>query len=127
MMIWGMYNMLNNRKQQIFSTLDSLTSTELEKYIQERKLNNKMEDLLNTIKSKKEPTHFQKLINEFSKNVSSIYEKYYFLGEAYILSYFLYNLCHFDFDTKKYKKQIIKILEDNQELKEMTYELMKDI
>jgi hypothetical protein len=118
--------MLNNRKQQIFSVLDSLTANELEKYIEERKLNNKFQGLLNKIKEYREPTHLQRLINKCSKDVDSIYEKYYHLGEARILAYFLYVLCHKDFETKECKILINKMLEDSQELKEMTYDIMKD-
>ena len=118
---------MNNRKQEIFSVLDSLTANELEKYIEERKLNNKFQGLLNKIKEHREPTHFQKLANECSKNVSSAYDKYYYLGEANMLAYFLHVLCHHDFNTKECKELLMKTLKDNQELKEMTYEIMKDL
>jgi hypothetical protein len=119
---------MNNREQQVYSLLDSLSQKELENYIQDRKLNKKVKDMLDTISRYKdrEPTHFVKLSNSITGNLNDIIMKYHKLGQAYTIAFILE--CFYD---QKYKiadlKSYLKIQMDNdKELKEYVYDCLKD-
>jgi len=122
--------MNNNRKQKIYSILDSLTRTELEKYISDKKLiNTKSKELLelfNRVKVNREYNHSQIILNKLSKNLQETLDGYYKMGEAHIIAFVLE--CFYD---KKYKikdlKEYLKTMIDgDKKLKEYVYDIMKD-
>ena len=122
--------MNNNRKQKIYSILDSLTRTELEKYISDKKLiNTKSKELLelfNRVKVNREQNNLQIISSNLSKNLQETIDGYYKMGEAYIIAFVLE--CFYD---KKYKikdlKEYLKTMIDHdKKLKEYVYDIMKD-
>ncbi len=120
--------MNNNRKQKINSVLDSLTSKELENYLNTKKdyLNPKAKESLNKIKINREENHYYTISKGISDNLEKVLNGYYKLGEAWVIAFVLE--CFYD---KKYKfadlKEYLKAFIDNdKELKEYVYDLMKD-
>jgi len=122
--------MNNNRKQKIYSVLDSLTRTELENYISDNKLMNtkskEMLELFNRVKVNREYNHSQIILSNLNKNLQETLDGYYKMGEAYIIAFVLE--CFYD---KKYKikdlKEYLKTMIDHdKKLKEYVYDIMKD-
>ena len=117
---------MNNRKQKIYSLLDSLSQKELEDYIKDRKMNNKIKEMLDTINKYKESNHFVKLSNSITGNLNDIIIKYHKLGQAYTIAFVLE--CFYD---QKYKLTDLRTylkaqIDDDKELKEYVYDCMKD-
>jgi len=123
--------MNNNRKQKVYSVLDSITRTELENYISDNKLmktkSKELLELLDRVRANSNHNQSSKIINKLNKNIQESINGYYKMGEAYIIAFILE--CFYD---KKYKikdlQQYLKaIIEDDKELKEYVYEIMKDM
>lgn len=119
--------MNNNRKQKVYSLLDSLSQTELEKYISEREfINADIKRMMNKIRNNREPNHGNILASKIGADIDKSLNSYYKLGQAWIIAFVLE--CFYD---KKYKiadlKEYLKIMIDgDKELKEYVYDLMKD-
>ena len=121
--------MKNNHLQKIYSVLDSLTQTELDQYIQDRKINVKYNQLFSKLNKISRPdTHYLKWVHKINEtsNINNVLNSYLFLGEAWIIAFVLE--CFYDEkykvkDIQSYMKALIK---DNPELKDMVYDLMKD-
>ena len=117
---------MNNRKQQINSFLNSLTTKELDTYLKENKINKnhveELEILTKYRQYKHTESHFQKLYNKTYNSINNLY----FLGEANIIATILYYSLQESFDIKDFVKMFNKLLENNKELKEYVYEIMKD-
>jgi len=123
--------MNNNRKQKVYSVLDSITRTELENYISDNKLmktkSKELLELLDRVRANSNHNQSSKIINKLNKNIQESINGYYKMGEVYIIAFILE--CFYD---KKYKikdlQQYLKaIIEDDKELKEYVYEIMKDM
>lgn len=117
---------MNNRKQKVFSTLDSLTQKELSEYVQDRNLNNNFKDLLEKVAQHRKRTFGEKCSAKIAEDFNKAISSYYKVGQAWIIAFCLE--CFYDnkykiADLKYYLKQII---ENDSELKEYVYELMKD-
>jgi len=121
---------MNNRKQKIYSVLDSITKTELENYISDKKLmktkSKEMLELFNRVKVNREQNNLQIISSNLSKNLQETIDGYYKMGEAYIIAFVLE--CFYD---KKYKikdlKEYLKTMIDgDKKLKEYVYDIMKD-
>jgi hypothetical protein len=118
---------MNNRKQKVFSMLDSLTKKEIYDYIKERNIIAKgMKEDLSRIAKTKQPSHFETLSNNITGNLNEILSNHYRLGEAYIVAFVLE--CFYDNkykikDLQWYLKEMIKA---DETLKEYVYEIMKD-
>ena len=121
---------MNNRKQKIYSVLDSITKTELENYISDKKLmktkSKEMLELFNRVKVNREQNNLQIISSNLSKNLQETIDGYYKMGEAYIIAFVLE--CFYD---KKYKikdlKEYLKTMIDHdKKLKEYVYDIMKD-
>lgn len=119
--------MNNNRKQKVYSVLDSLSQSELEKYMSERKyININVKKLLEKLKINKEPTHFDTIVSKINKGFDNTLKSYYKLGEAWVIAFVLecfYNKKYKISDLQDYLKAMI---DDDKELKEYVYDLMKD-
>ena len=122
--------MNNNRKQKIYSVLNSLTRTELENYISDKKLmktkSKELLELFNRVKVNREQNNLQIISSNLSKNLQETIDGYYKMGEAYIIAFVLE--CFYD---KKYKikdlKEYLKTMIDgDKKLKEYVYDIMKD-
>ena len=122
--------MNNNRKQKVYSMLDSITKTELENYISDKKLmktkSKEMLELFNRVKVNREQNNLQIISSNLSKNLQETLDGYYKMGEAYIIAFVLE--CFYD---KKYKikdlKEYLKTMIDHdKKLKEYVYDIMKD-
>jgi len=122
--------MNNNRKQKVYSMLDSITKTELENYISDKKLmktkSKEMLELFNRVKVNREQNNLQIISSNLSKNLQETINGYYKMGEAYIIAFVLE--CFYD---KKYKikdlKEYLKTMIDHdKKLKEYVYDIMKD-
>ena len=122
--------MNNNRKQKVYSMLDSITKTELENYISDKKLmktkSKEMLELFNRVKVNREQNNLQIISSNLSKNLQETIDGYYKMGEAYIIAFVLE--CFYD---KKYKikdlKEYLKTMIDHdKKLKEYVYDIMKD-
>jgi len=123
--------MNNNRKQKVYSMLDSITRTELENYISDNNLmktkSKELLELLDRVKVNREHNHSQIISNKLGKKLQETIDGYYKMGEAYIIAFVLE--CFYD---KKYKikdlQQYLKaIIDGDEELKEYVYEIMKDM
>ena len=121
---------MNNRKQKIYSVLDSITKTELENYISDKKLmktkSKELLELFNRVKVNREQNNLQIISSNLSKNLQETIDGYYKMGEAYIIAFVLE--CFYD---KKYKikdlKEYLKTMIDgDKKLKEYVYDIMKD-
>lgn len=117
---------MNNRKQQVNSFLDSVTQKELDEYIKERKLNNRINEILNMIKDKREVKHFDRLSNSINKDFGDIISNNVKLGQAWVIAFVL--VCFYDdkykiSDLKLYMK---KLMDGDDSLKQYVYDLMKD-
>jgi hypothetical protein len=118
---------MNNRKQQINSLLNSITSKELDNYIRENQIHNK--ELINNFKKVKNTapdSHMDKIMSGISDNFGKVLNSYYKAGQAWVIAFVLecfYNDKYKISDLQKYMKALIK---DNKELKEYVYEIMKD-
>ena len=122
--------MNNNRKQKVYSMLDSITKTELENYISDNKLmktqSKEMLKLFNRVKVNREQNNLQIISSNLSKNLQETINGYYKMGEAYIIAFVLE--CFYD---KKYKikdlKEYLKtMIDSDKKLKEYVYDIMKD-
>ena len=122
--------MNNNRKQKVYSMLDSITKTELENYISDKKLmktkSKEMLELFNRVKVNREQNNLQIISSNLSKNLQETINGYYKMGEAYIIAFVLE--CFYD---KKYKikdlKEYLKtMIDSDKKLKEYVYDIMKD-
>lgn len=119
--------MSNNHKQKVFSVLDSLTQTELDQYIKERNINLQRDKLFEMInKIHKPEKHQEKLTCNINDEFGKIANSYYHLGMAWVISFVLE--CFYDdkYKIKDLKEYLHMIIKDNQELKEMVYDCMKD-
>jgi len=123
--------MNNNRKQKVYSMLDSITRTELDTYISDNNLmktkSKELLELLDRVKVNREYNHSQIISNKLGKNLQETIDGYYKMGEAYIIAFVLE--CFYD---KKYKikdlQQYLKaIIDGDKELKEYVYDIMKDM
>ena len=123
--------MNNNRKQKVYSMLDSITRTELENYILDNKyINTKTKELLellDRVKANKEYSQSDKILNKLNNNFQQSLNNYYKFGMANIIAFVLE--CFYD---KKYKikdlQQYLKaIIDGDKELKEYVYDIMKDM
>lgn len=117
---------MSNRKQNVFAFLDSTTEKELDDYIDDRKINNRFNCLLEQIKRTKPRNHAEKIYDSIGKKIGESIHEYYKFGQAHIIAYVLE--CFYDDkckieDLKYYLKEIIK---NDKELKEYVYECMKD-
>jgi len=69
--------MNNNRKQKVYSTLDSITKTELENYISDNKLmktkSKELLELLDRVKVNREYNHSQIISNKLGKKFTRNY------------------------------------------------------
>jgi len=120
-------NMSNNHRQKVFSVLDSLTQTELDQYIKERNINLQRDKLFEMInKIHKPEKHQEKLTCNINDEFGKIANSYYHLGMAWVISFVLE--CFYDdkYKIKDLKEYLHMIIKDNQELKEMVYDCMKD-
>lgn len=119
--------MNNNRKQKVYSLLDSLSQNELEKYMSEREfINAGVKKMIEKIKINREPNHYNILASKIGVDIDKNFNSFYKLGQAWIIAFVLE--CFYD---KKYKiadlKEYLKAIIDNdKELKEYVYDLMKD-
>jgi len=119
--------MNNNRKQKITSVLDSLTRKEIEDYLKGKKyIDSQILKCLDKIKVNREESHLNTILRNINMDSSKIFESYFKLGAARIVAFVLE--CFYD---KKYKiadlKEYFKAIIDNdKELKEYVYDLMKD-
>lgn len=119
--------MNNNRKQKVYSLLDSLSQNELEKYMSEREfINAGVKKMIEKIKINREPNHYNILISKIGVDIDKNFNSFYKLGQAWIIAFVLE--CFYD---KKYKiadlKEYLKVMIDgDKQLKEYVYDLMKD-
>lgn len=128
-LIWG-DDILNNRKQQVESFLDTVTSKEIQDYINNNKLNLEFIKKLKVVKETKPSSYLQKHVEKISRLANEahneVIDKFYKLGKAQIIAFIL--TCFYD---DKYKINDIKyylkaIIDDDNELKEYVYDIMKD-
>ena len=121
---------MNNRKQKVYSLLDSLTEKELENYLKDRKINLATNELLRRFKKYKsdniESNHYGRMCKSVNGDLENIISKYNKLGMAWVIAFIF--ACFYD---EKYKIKDIKdclkdLIDDNQELKEYVYDIMKD-
>jgi hypothetical protein len=119
--------MNNNRKQKVYSLLDSLSQNELEKYMSERDfINADIKRKFAKIKNSREPNHYDILTSKIGVDIDKNFKSFYKIGQAWIIAFVLE--CFYD---KKYKiadlKEYLKaLIDDDKELKEYVYDLMKD-
>ena len=119
--------MNNNRKQKVYSVLDSLSQNELEKYMSEREfINTDIKRMMEKIQTNRETNHYNTLASKISKDIDNNFRSFYKFGQAWIIAFVLE--CFYD---KKYKiadlKEYLKaIIDGDKELKEYVYDLMKD-
>jgi hypothetical protein len=119
--------MNNNRKQEIYLILDSLTQAELDNYINDRNIDLEQDNIYKNLnKIKKPETHFDKIMLNIGNDFNNAVNSYYDLGMAFVIAFVLE--CFYD---DKYKINDLKtylhaMIQDNPELKEMVYECMKD-
>lgn len=118
---------MNNRKQEIYSLLDSMTANEFDDYIKNRvDINSTTLNYLNHMKKykeyKNETTHLQKLINKSYGEIQNLFT----VGEANIIAMILYYSLHDKYDIKDFCELFKNILKGNKTLRECTYDIMKD-
>ncbi|HHU55746.1 MAG TPA: hypothetical protein GXZ48_03530 [Acholeplasmataceae bacterium] len=119
--------MNNNRKQKVYSILDSLTQTELDNYIKERKINLKVDKLMETLnKIKKPESHYARIIQKINDDFSNILTSYYNLGMAWVIAFVLESFYDDKYKIKDLKLYLHEIMKNNSELKDMAYDCMKD-
>jgi predicted DNA-binding ArsR family transcriptional regulator len=118
---------MNNRKQQIYSFLNSITSKELENYIKDNKIHNKnVQELMDKIKSSKSKTHQDKIFNDINEGFGKHLSSYYKSGQAWVIAFVLecfYNDKYKISDLQEYLKAMMN---SDKEVKEYVYEIMKD-
>ena len=117
---------MNNRKQEVFTMLDSLTSKEIEDYIADRKIDVNLKKLLEKIKEDRPETHFATISNNINKKFVDIVNQYYQLGLAYVIALVLE--CFYDdkYKTKDIQSYLKAMMNSDNQLKEYVYDLMKD-
>lgn len=118
---------MNNRKQQIESFFNKLTSKEIQDYIESNKLNIEVKGMLAKIGKAKPESHSNRLVLDITEEYNNAISKFYKIGNAYIIAFILN--CFYDDkykinDIKYYLKEMI---DRDLELKEYTYEIMKDM
>ena len=119
--------MNNNRKQKVYSILDSLSRTELEKYISEREfIDTDIKKMMEKIQTNRESNHYNSLALRIGMDIDKNFKSFYKFGQAWVIAFVLE--CFYD---KKYKiadlKEYLKAMIDgDKELKEYVYDLMKD-
>jgi hypothetical protein len=118
---------MNNRKQQVFAMLDSLTKKEIYDYIKERNIIVKgMKEDFHRIAKVKQPSHFETILSNISGNMYETTNEYYRLGEAYIIAFIL--VCFYDdkYKIKDMKDYMKGLIDGDKKLKEYVYDIMKD-
>ena len=108
------------------SFLDTLTSKEMQDYIDDKKLNLEWIKKFKIIKNTRHTSNLQRLAEEISNKNHDINNSFYRLGNAYIIAFILN--CFYD---DKYKISDIKyylkvIIDGDEELKGFVYDIMKD-
>ena len=119
--------MNNNRKQKVYSILDSLTQKELEQYIKDRNINLNHNELFQKINKIKKPnSHYERINNKINEDFSNVLNSYYQLGMAWVIALVLE--CFYDdkYKIKDLKTYLYELMKNNKELKEMVYDCMKD-
>jgi hypothetical protein len=119
---------MNNRKQKIYSLLDSLSQKELEDYMKDRKLNKKAREMLELINRYKEgkPNHFVKISNSIAGNLNDIICKYHKLGQAYTIAFVLEYFYNQKYKLADLKTCMKETMDRDKDLKEYVYDCMKD-
>lgn len=118
---------MNNRKQKIYSLLDSMTANELDDYIKNRVgINKTTIDTLTHIQKykeyKNETTHLQRLVNKSYEGIQNLFV----IGEANIIAMVLYYSLHDEFNVKNFCDVFRDMLKKDKVLREFTYDIMKD-
>lgn len=119
---------MNNRKQKVESILKSLTQKELDDFITKNNINLDRDRMYRKLKEIRKPeTHYHKIGESINSDIGKNIHSYYKLGQAWVIAFVLE--CFYDDkykirDMQTYIKAIIK---DDDELKEMVYDCMKDL
>lgn len=118
---------MNNRKQEIYILLDSMTANEFDDYIKNRVDTNKTAlDYLNHMKKykeyKNETIHLQRLVNKSYEGIQDLFT----VGEANIIAMILYYSLHDKFNVKDFCNIFRDMLKRDEKLREFTYDIMKD-
>jgi len=119
--------MNNNRKQKVYSILDSLTQTELDNYIKDKNIDLEKDKLINKLNELRKPkTHWEKAAQKINDDFGKVLNSYFNLGRAWIIAFVLQ--CFYDdkYKIADLKSYLYAIIKDNPELKEMVYDCMKD-
>lgn len=123
---------MNNRKQQVYSFLDSLTSKEIQDYINDRKLNKDHKKMLEYIARRKPKSHLEKLFNEeiidnYYTNLNAIINKTYKIGRGHIIAFLLRLFYDNNYKLDEIIPQLQQLMNEDDELKEYVYAMMKDL
>lgn len=119
---------MNNRKQKVESVLKSLTQKELDDFITKNNINLDRDRMYRKLKEIRKPeTHYHKIGESINSDIGKNIHSYYKLGQAWVIAFVLE--CFYDDkykirDMQTYIKAMIK---DDDELKEMVYDCMKDL
>lgn len=122
--------MSNNRQQQVDSFLKGVTQQELESYINENKLNLAYIKNLNRIKQVAPKTHFggitDVVLRNFNKECRTVIDSVNKLGQAQIIAVLLNQFYDEDYKVSDVKSFFKALMDEDKELKEYVYEIMKD-
>jgi len=119
--------MSNNHTQKVYSVLDSLTQTELDQYIKDKDINLTRDRMFETLNRIRKPTnHKDRILQDINDNLEKVIKSYYDLGMAWIISFVLESFYDDKYKINDLKLYLHKIMDNDQELKEMVYESMKD-
>ncbi len=123
--------MPSNRQQQVNSFLEGITQKELDNYISKNKLNVKYADTLRKIRDEtSSKTHIDMVFKDINTKFNKEYVDYiwsvYKIGQAQLIALFLNNFYDENYKISNIKKLLKAWMDNDKELKNYVYEIMKD-
>lgn len=117
---------MNNRKQQVESFLDTLTSKEMDNYIADKNINLEWISKFKRIKETKPESHHHRLVEEIARNGLDMNNSFYKLGSAYVIAFILNSFYDDKYKINDIKYYLKAIIDDDSEIKDYVYDIMKD-
>lgn len=117
---------MGNRKQQVESFLDTVTEKEMEDYIKDRKVNLEWIRKFKKIQETRHESHLQRLADEINKKSHDINNSFYKLGNAWIIAFILNFFYDDDYKITDIKQHLKVLMDDDKQLKDYVYDIMKD-
>jgi len=121
----------NDRQQQVNSFLNKLTQNEIDKYIYDNKINHDYLESLMKIKNRKASrTHSDRIAKKIFDSFANQFNRYSFsmykFGQAQIMAFLLRQSYNKDYKADDIRQHLRILMDNDKELKEYVYEIMKD-